>query len=244
MDVTAISAMLTTSPVPPSELARRSGVSRNTVWGLRHDPSRARLGTLRELALALGLDLTIESHRASDPDASAAARWLLGDLETATDDIRTWSERLSRWVGGDAPLELLRQAATVSSPQQRREAILLKGRNDPDRLASAGISSMQPWALSGGVGLAHLGVDVPMGLATVFWANDPRQVRELLGPTHTPTKVPGVATVIIAPATEQVLDGLTSVDGVPLVTPVQAVIDCLGVGGQLGELAMATARQW
>ena len=68
-------------------------------------------------------------------------------------------------------------------------------------MASAGFASGQPWALSGGPAVTALGIAVPPDAPTVLWAADPSRVRELLGPTHEPTRVLGAASVIIQFAT-------------------------------------------
>lgn len=247
MEIDDVKTMLEADHVSRAELARRSGVSRNTQWLLRQDPTKAKLHTLRELALAQGLDLAIETQPASDPLASAGARWLLGDLDDPgehADAIHDWVVRLQRWTGDEGPMRIAADAAAVAAPQNRSGSVLLRGRKDATRLASAALASGHPWALSGGPALASLGVDSASDAPTVMWAADPSRVRELLGPTHEPTRVLGAASVIIAPSSDLVLAGATEIDGIPLVTPVQVLIDCLGVGGLLAELAESVAKDW
>jgi len=246
MDVSEVEKLLRAPALPPTELARQAGVSRNTLWTLRQDPSHARLATLRELALAEGFDLSIGVEPASDPDASAAVRFILGDIDDSlhvSPDVREWCDRLKRWVPSGDPLQLVAAAAVVAAPQNRHGAVFIKGRNDTERLTSAGLASGQPWALSGAAGLEYLDVHEP-GLPTVAWAQDPTRFAELLGNTHERTRVAAAASVIIAPLHEQVITGATDVDGVILVTPVQLVIDCIGVGGQLADAATRVAKEW
>ena len=119
MDTTSLTASLSKTTITPTELARRAGVSRNTEWSLRRDPSRAKLGTLRELALACGLDIRIATVEASDPYAAAAARVMVGDL--LADDVENeeqlteWVARLKRWAPDAQPLQLTKMAAEVSA---------------------------------------------------------------------------------------------------------------------------------
>jgi transcriptional regulator with XRE-family HTH domain len=247
MNVDDVMTMLETGRVSTVQLARRSGVSRNTQWLLRQDPTRAKLSTLRELALAYGLDLVIQTQPASDALASAAARWILGDFTdpgASATAIQDWVVRLQRWTGDTEPLKVAAAAATVAAPQNRTGSVLLRGRKDATRMASAGSASGQPWALSGGPALTALGIEVPSDAPTVMWAAEPSRIRELLGPTHEPTRVLGAASVIISPSSDLVVAGATEVDGIPLVTPVQMLIDCLGVGGPLAELAETVAKEW
>jgi transcriptional regulator with XRE-family HTH domain len=244
MDMDDIEVALSDPRFPPSELARRAGVSRNTLWNLKRDPSRALISTLREIVLAEGLDVTVQTRPASSSSASAAARWRLGDLNDDTHDLQEWADRLARWVNTEDPLALVQAAAAVSCPQHRTGAVLLRGRSDPERLASAGFASERPWALSGAVGLDYLGVPGTTALPTVLWVYDPVDVRRLLGETHQETRSLGAANVIVAPADSRVLAGTAEVDRLPFVTPLQLVIDCVGVGGELGTLAMTLAKGW
>ncbi|MCX7522026.1 hypothetical protein OSC27_07010 [Microbacterium sp. STN6] len=249
MDTTRLTAFLNETDTAPAELARRAGVSRNTEWSLRRDPSRAKLGTLRELALACGLDITLDTTAASDPYAAAAARVLVGDLSPDdVDDERQlaeWTDRLRRWVPDAPPLQLAETAASVSAPQNRAEAILLIGRHDADRLASAALSSEEAWALSGAAALDALDVEpIAATVPTVLWTAKPDVVTGMLLATHRRTTVASAANVIVAPLHQSVLEGSTSVEGIPLVSPVQAVIDSLGIGGEAGAAAHNIAERW
>ncbi|GAA2247911.1 helix-turn-helix domain-containing protein [Herbiconiux moechotypicola] len=239
------------SSATKSELARRADVSRTTVLSVTVDQSRARVDTLRELALALGYDLVIELEHASDPLAAAAARVMLGesDLRATVDDrdLDAWIARLTRYVDADADgrldtLDLLTEAAGVSAPHHRAGAVLLSGRNDTDRLVSAGRASGVEWALSGSASLEALGADP--GKTVVFWAQDAKLVAELLAGTHRRVKTPTAADVIVAPAHPTVFAGSTTIEDVNLVTPVQGVIDAIATGGVDREIAMTLAGSW
>ena len=225
-----------------TELARRAGLSRTTTQAVSEDPSRTRISTLREIALALGYDLSIDLEPASDPLAAAAARQLLGDLAPAP-EYAEWVERLKRYSPEGHPLAIVEEAAKVSSPQDRRGSVMLSGRNDADRLVSAGLASGSTWALSGGAALEALGTDAATE-TVVFWTDDVKQVAELLGATHRRVNVSSAADVIVAPAHPSVFDGAGAVEDVVLVSPVQAIIDSYGVGGSDRLVAQRIADGW
>lgn len=243
MDVSDIVLTLNDPGMKPAERVRRSGISRDTEWSLRRDPSRANLSTLRELALASGNDLVVEAVPASDPLASAAARVILGDLTTTSPELDQWVTRLRRWVPSADPLRLVEEASRVSAPQHRSGAVLLNGRNDPDRLASAAIAAQARWVLSGATCLEALGeATEPECLPVVMWVSDSERASRFLGDTHRRVHSVAAADVIVAPLHESMLEGSVDLDDVPLVSPVQAIIDSIGVGGQLGQTALEIAR--
>lgn len=249
MDTANLTAFLNETTIAPTELARMAGVSRNTEWSLRRDPSRAKLRTLRELALACGLDIKIDTVAASDPYASAAARVMVGDLPAESVDdqeqLSEWVARLERWGPDAAPLQLTEMAASVSAPQNRSGAVFLIGRHDPDRLTSAALASAEPWALSGAPALDSLDVEpIPSTSPAVLWTAVPDVVTGMLLSTHRKTTVASAANVIVVPLHQAVLIGGASLGGVKLVSPVQAVIDSLGVGGELGVAAHNIAGRW
>ncbi len=233
-------------PFSRSELARRAGVSRTTALTASEDTSRARVDTLRELALALGYDVAIELDRASDPLAAAAARVLLGDLdpdERAQDrrDLDMWIERLRRYTGGER-LDLITEAARVSGPRNRAGSILMQGRVDADRLVSVGRASGARWVLSGAATLDALGADE--ATTVVLWSEDAAGVAALLAATHRRVRVETAANLIIAPAHPTVFVGSTTVEDVELVSPLQGIIDAVATGGVDREIAEAIARSW
>lgn len=236
-----------------SELARRADVSRTTALAVTNDQSRARVDTLRELALALGYDISIELDRASDPLAAAAARVMLG--ETSLRDILDargldeWITRLERYTGVDAGsaegpgiLDIVTEAARVSGAHHREGAVMFSGRNDADRLVSAGRASGAGWVLSGSASLEALGAEP--GKTVVFWADDAKQVAELLTGTHRRVKFHAAADVIVAPAHPSLFTGSATIGDVNLVAPWQGIIDAVAVGGVDREIAEQLARSW
>lgn len=235
-----------------SELARRADVSRTTALSVSEDQSRARVDTLRELALALGYDLSIELARASDPLAALAARVILGELDSHSDlgaspeELAEWVDRLGRYSGsggdGGAPLRVIREAARVSGAQNRPGRALFAGRNDADRLVSAGRASEARWALSGSASLEAMGAGP--GKTVVLWTDDIKNVSDLLVDTHRRVRLHTAADVIVAPAHPSVFASSTTFDDVNLVSPLQGVIDSVAIGGVDEEIALSIASGW
>ncbi|UOE42730.1 hypothetical protein [Agromyces larvae] len=253
MSVFTIRDAVARMPYSKSELARRAHVSRTTALSVSANQSRARVDTLRELALALGYDISIELDRASDPLAAAAARVMLG--ETALREILevreldAWIARLERYVGVDGAsgegldtLAVITEAARVSGAHHREGAVMFSGRNDADRLVSAGRSSGARWVLSGSASLEALGADP--GKTVVFWAEDAKHVAELLTATHRQVKIHAAADVIVAPAHPSVFAGSTTIEDVNLVSPMQGIIDAVAIGGIDREIAEQLAGSW
>lgn len=304
-----ITELLTKPPIARSELARRAGVSRNTEWSIRRDQNRARLDTLREIALACGYDVEVTLRRAYDAVAVAAARNMLGDLDLRElaqisadllgghadwTTVSDWSERLRRYSVSDArpdmdrgtdsgapagesstgvpPLTIAVEAAEFAGAQNAPGAIMLTGRNDVTRLMSAALATDaefrvgadaderfgHKWVFSGWPALEALGA-VPLitpllgagepavtgqQLPTVVWTTLPTQFSQYLGATHRKVGTVRAATVIVAPLEAHQLVGTGDLEGVPLVSPVQAVIDSLGIGGDLATVAFNLAREW
>jgi len=240
-------------PYSKSELARRADVSRTTALTVTEDQSRARVDSLRELALALGYDVSIELNRASDPLAAAAARVMLGETslrdEVATPELDAWMGRLERYLrvdegSADRPgiLDVVTEAARVSGPQHRKGAVMFSGRNDADRLVSAGRASGVRWVLSGSAALDALGADP--GKTVVFWTDDTKRVAELLAGTHRQVKVHTAADVIVAPAHPSIFAGSAMIEDVNLVTPLQGIIDAVAIGGVDRDIAEDLLESW
>lgn len=238
-------------PFSRSELARRADVSRTTALSVSEDQSRARVDTLRELALALGYDVSIELDRASDPLAALAARVMLGELDSHSDlgaspeEIAEWVDRLGRYSGsgeGGDPLRLISEAARVSGPQNRPGRALFAGRNDADRLVSAGRASEARWALSGSASLEAMGADP--GKTVVLWTDDIKRVSDLLVDTHRRVRLHTAADVIVAPAHPSVFASSTTFEDVNLVSPLQGIIDSVAMGGVDEEIALSIASGW
>ncbi len=255
MDVTGLLEVLDTAGGSRSELARRSGLSRNTEWLTRQDPGRANVKTIRELALACGYDLRIDLVPAYEPLAVIAARVLLGDLPAKLEaqpvnesDITAWQERLQRYAAPEDYLGIVGEAARLAAPQHSPEALFFAGRSDVRRLTSAAIASEAPWRLSGEAALDAMGAfgdgGPPEKLPVVVWSGAPATFGRFLAETHREVRVPGAADVVVAPLEWHHEVGGVDLDRTPLVSPVQAVIDSVGLGGGLAAAARRLMESW
>jgi hypothetical protein len=207
------------------------------------------LSTLSEVALACGVELSLEQSPLSDPSAAAAARYLL-DERSPTDvgfDISRWADRLTRWADGE-PLKIVQRAGESSSLLTRRGVHHFSGDASDLRLASAGQASASKWVLSGRSALERAASIDPVtaedrNLDTlisetpriIYTDNTHRVSRLLNGLTRVD---PGDGNVIVAPY-ESYLDADIFVDGpIRVVAPIQGLIDAFGLG--IGPAIAAT----
>ena len=227
-------------------LARRSGVSRSTVYrieGAQVDPS---VGTLRELALAAGFDLDVSLAPLSDPDAAMAARVILAaptgvELLPA---VTEWVARLRRWVPDGDPVEIVRTAGMSSSLLKRTGAVFLSGDVDELKIAAASDFADAPWVLSGLSGITRLKPDgdtTTIGPYVAYSGDPHRLVRRLANMT---TCLPQDAHLIIAPYTSDLIVDALDDGAIHVVAPIQALVDAFGIGGPLGDDAEIIARSW
>lgn len=245
-------------PYSKSDLARRADVSRTTSLAVTADPSRARVDTLRELALALGYEISIELQPASDPLAAAAARAMLGDTAVAQavapGALDEWIDRLERYsrtpadgdaeggAGGALARRVMSEAARVAAAHHRPGRVMFSGRKDADRLVSVGRASDADWVLSGAAALEALGADP--GKTTVFWTSDPDRTSKLFADTHRRVNLHTAADVIVAPGDPSVFAGAESIEDVNLVAPIQGMIDAIAAGGADRRNAEDLLRSW
>lgn len=226
------------------DFARIVGVNRSTLHRIAAGDVQPTIATLRELAIAHGLELQLATSPLSDPDAAAAARVLLDDAhpEAVSAGIRDWVERLARRSPSGAPIEILRSAAEASSLRHRDGAVYLRGSDVARRLASAGEASRGRWAVSGRAALA-LSNPAAVG-PSVLWVEDVERAGRLLGDTHTPAAAARSAQVIVAELNDSVEVDAFELGWARYVAPVQMLLDCIGLGGPLAVAAEAIAKGW
>lgn len=221
----------------PTRISRRSGVSRSTLKRVGDGTSEPTLATLREVALALGLDVRVAAGPASDPFAAAAARTLIDDSvpEQPRDaSVREWLERFERW-GIDDPLTLVAEAGALQGLEHRPGVRFLRA--GPGALAELpGLLAGTGWALSGAAAAAVIRGEAVAG-PTVLW-------HEGAAPTGLGTELVDAtaADLIVIPAGATELVGATGRDGLNFVAPVQLVIDLHSLGMH-GEAEFLT-RGW
>lgn len=225
-----------------SEVARRAGVSRSTLHRIIAGSAEPTISTMREIAVACGLDLVVATPPLSDPAAATAARVLL-DEETPERgqpaEVIAWTARLRRQAGED-PVELVRAAGRSASPRHRTGAVFLRGRVGARRLASAGQAAGGSWALSGALGLS---LAVPTGGPSVLWVDDVIRTQQMLADTFKPSSSEG-ADLIVAPTYDGLMLGAFEVEGVRYVAPIQQIIDGFGLSAETSAAAAAIAKEW
>ncbi|GAB3594555.1 hypothetical protein CFAEC_12070 [Corynebacterium faecale] len=225
----------------PTRVSKRSGVSRSTLKRVKDGTSEPTLSTLREVALALGLDITVDAGPASDPFAAAAARTLIDDSvpENPGDiDVVAWLDRFERWNIND-PLTLVAEAGILQGIHLRPGARFMTV--EPGELADLPDMFSQhntQWALSGAAAATVLMGKVVNG-PTVVWHDSTHPGQFGFG---TPLDTAEDADVILVPAGATELAGSYAQGPLNFVAPVQLVIDLHSLG-MLTEAEFLT-RGW
>ncbi len=209
----------------PTRISRRSGVSRSTLKRVKDGTSEPTLSTLREVALALGLDITVHAGAASDPYAAAAARTLIDDSvpENPHDaDVVAWLDRFERW-GINDPLTLVAEAGILQGIERRQGAqfVAIESGELAD-LPELFAQRDAQWALSGAAAATVIRGQVITG-PTVVWHDGGAE-----GPPlnfGTPVATAAEADVILVPAGATELAGHYAQGPLFFVAPVQLVID-------------------
>jgi transcriptional regulator with XRE-family HTH domain len=237
----------------PSHVARRAGVSRSTVKRIADREVTPSLHSLKEIALALGLDIDVRVWPASDPVVATAVRSLLdaavmGSVCSESRDVAGWLARFERW-GVTEPEELVETAGAYSNPSVRHGAIFFapapEGRlpHPLATVASAGRASRAGWAIYGVFAGAELtnAVD-PLPGPTVLWAEQPRVAAGLLSQSMPRRETFQPNGVVVVKATGTELVDLLEVGPIKFVSPIQAVIDLHGLDEH--DLARTITDGW
>jgi transcriptional regulator with XRE-family HTH domain len=239
------------SGLSPTPLRIRSGVSRATQRRIDTGESDVTLGTLRELAIAAGFDIDLGLVPLSDAEAAAGARALLDDTvdpNTVSRAADAWSKRLLRLTEDplretNNPLDIIAEAGRAAAPLNRDGALLFRGEWNDLKLADAGMASRAQWLLSGMSALTSLSDEpTPIGGIGILYSADPVAVTRHL--VHLRPSRPSTANLVILPITESVTVDSWQKGPLQLVSPIQAIIDGIGVGGTTAEIAVAIARKW
>lgn len=238
---------LAASGLSAAAAGRRAGVSASTMHRVLNglvDPS---VGTLREIALACGVDIDLTTRPLSDPGAAAAARAMLesGYEPPSGPDVAFWQERLPRMAGGESPVEIARAAAAASSPLHRPGAVLLSGEVPLARVASAGDASKGRWAISGAAGLYLPPASAAVPAVTILWCEDVRTVTHLLAETDLrQARRPGHAVLAVVAGEPELFTGSFTEGLVRFAAPIQIMLDCLGQGGAVARDALEEVMSW
>jgi transcriptional regulator with XRE-family HTH domain len=239
--------MLTSSGLTASGVARRAGVSASTLHRIVNDQVDPSFGTLRELAVACGLHLSLAASPLSDPLAASAARSMLEENyePPAGPEVARWRERLGRLAAGDDPVEIVKVAGSASSPLHRPGRALYSGHVPLARLASAGDASGGEWAVSGAAGL-YLPADGDVApVVTILWCEDVRAVHHLLvGSGFNPIHRANRASVAVAAAEPELFAGSFTRGIVRYAAPIQIILDCISQAGQVADDAIREVTSW
>lgn len=226
--------------------ARRAGVSASTLHRILSDQVDPSVGTLREIAIGCGLDLSISSRPLSDWRAAAAARSMLEEGYVVPEgEIAAWQSRLTRLAQGNDPIELVSAAARASAPLHREEAAWFSGSMTVGTVASAGDASAGEWALSGAAGLylPELGKLTPA--ITVLWCTDVRAVSQLLAASEVrSTDRVDRVTLAAVRGEPELFEGSFKRGLVHYAAPIQIIIDCFSLGGPVAVDARKEAMTW
>jgi transcriptional regulator with XRE-family HTH domain len=226
-------------------VARIAGVSNSTLHRVLNGQVDPSLGTLSDIAVGCGLNLTCDAGTLADPAAAAAARQMLeAGYETSLPGVDQWVDRLTR-AGGEHPVDIVRIAGVASSPLLRETTQLLSGTVTVGRLASAGDASEGEWALSGMAGFCLPGIWDPAPALTILWCEDSRLAGQLLADTGCrQVTLPAQASFALVEADPALFTDAFTHDRVKYVAPIQMLLDGFSIGGEVAELADAEARSW
>jgi transcriptional regulator with XRE-family HTH domain len=242
-----VEEMMASTGLTASGVARRAGVSGSTLHRILNNQVDPSFGTIREVAIACGLHLSLATTRLSDPLAASAARSMLEEGFEPPDDpeVARWRERLPRLAGGDAPIEIVKVAARASSPLHRPGVALYSGKVPLARVASAGDASGARWAISGTAGLYLPSDNEVAPTVTILWCEDARAVDHLLvgSGLHSVHRADR-ATVAVVAAEPQLFAGSFAHGITHYVAPIQIVLDCISQGGQVADDAIKEVTSW
>lgn len=243
-----LEALRRLTAISDAELSRRSGTSRSTIHRIDTGAVHPTLRTLRELAIAAGLDLRVDYRPLSDPDAARAARFLLDDAldqEPKTAEDVEWLERLNRLAHIEDPVAVVTEAGRASDLHYRDGALLLSQSAESLRLASAGDATGSDWALSGRVALAAINeTETPTGIGPdVLYVADPQRAWRLLEAPPYAQHIEAVALIIAPIRSEHLVDSWHNGQA-RFVAPIQILLDSIGLGGGLAVTAHRIAESW
>jgi transcriptional regulator with XRE-family HTH domain len=227
-------------------VARRSGVSASTLHRILADQVDPSIGTLREIAIGCGVELSISSRTISDWRAASAARSMLEEGYVAPEDeVIEWPSRLTRLAEGDSPVELVSVAGLASAPLHRSGATWCAGAMTIGSVASAGDAAAGKWAISGAAGLYLPEIGELTPAVTVLWCSDVSAVTQLLAASEVRTtdRVDRV-TLVVVRGEPELFEGSFTRGLVHYAAPIQIIIDCLSFGGAVANDAREEAMTW
>lgn len=221
-----------------SAIAERSGVSRSQLYRIDAGVSSPSLETLREIAIATGLDVEIDFVPLSDPYVAIAARLMLGEQLTESEEASRWVERLAR-NALETTTAICAYAGSASNPRHRRGTAAFRGKFSPLTLVDAASAANGQWAASGALALNALTESSPALGPTILWVQEVELVAQVLSLSmRRRDEASSIADVIVAKAPEILFANGVEQNGLHLVSPLQAIIDGFGLGGALRDRSL------
>lgn len=236
------------SGLPASTIASRAGINRSQLHRIVKGENSPTVDTLTEIAIACGLEFDPTTHVLSDPDAAAAARFLVDDSHDSLEPTagqKRWMERLQRICPDGDELNIVEYAGHASSLLARRDAVFLRGNSDVFRVASAGDATKQDWAISGAP-LFSLPIEKNEDgfPRLVLHVRDAIEAARFLTPQWEQTPFPLEANLIVVPSIDSVFVDSYVNEGVNVVAPTQMLIDAIGLKGELEQAARQEGETW
>ena len=209
-------------------IAADAGIARTTLDRAIADPDPVRLGTLKEIAYACGVQLTGCGTPLSCIGAALAVRSRLeANYVTAEPDVcAQWLERLQRWAGAGTDQGLIEAAARALN-LGAASAVTVR---DLAAATEVAMQSEDPWALSGAIALDEPGV-------SVLWVSDVTPYHDLGQP-----RTPQSSLVVTAPA--ELFQNSRAEGELRLASPLQVLLDCLSLESPLDQLARREVKWW
>lgn len=245
-----VASLIRLAAQKPSVVARRSGISRNTIGRLNEGENTPSLNTLQELAFAMGYMVDVRVTECSDPNAAIAARWLIEEAfegVSASREVEKWVQRFSRF-GIEGPEELIAEAGRLSTPRVHPDARFFTTNDDHLTgrtaliAASAAQNARQQHVVSGAPAAARMLENLVWGPVILWVAGDPGRIVSDLEQTLRRVDTYQPSGLIVAEAPSELMidplhDGLMT-----YASPIQTLIDLHGL--EMGSVADQIASTW
>lgn len=228
-------------------LAQFAGVAPSTVTRIENGQMQPTFDVARELLTLVGSPLVSEANTALD--AIAVAKSVVeGVALPMTDGMREWATRWQRGglIDGDGLLpdlaarnELLRRTARVARVSTRPGFRAIPHRSWQDVFSALRTAGLE-YALSGSPA-ANMWVSSAPDAEAVVYVSDSTAAEEIIWNL---ASSPGEPSLYVLP-----FDGVSEtprqeIDGVPMVSLAQIVIDCFGLPGRQPVQAEAILNEW
>ncbi len=230
------------------KIAADAGIARTTLDRAILDPDPVRLGTLKEIAFACGVELANCGEPLGSLEAALAARWHLEPGFTADnpETLTVWLQRLQRWAGEGTRQGIVESAARALNLRhliERSDTISLTAvRNH----LSSERSEASPWAWSGDAGLLEDGPNQEIRAPQmVLWVGDTgRWDAPSQGAASNLGADEDILVVNIVEAPQEFFQNRRRINEQWVVSPLQLLLDCLSLGGAIGDRARQKIKWW